>query len=67
MVRQPVLDLGLEMASRDVDGVDERTLLVFVGLAHVEYDGLAVSDPLGRCGGVDLGDLALRRCQQFAE
>ena len=38
------LDLRFEMASRDVDDVDEGALLVLVGLTHVEHNGAGRGD-----------------------
>jgi hypothetical protein len=66
LVGHPVLDLGLEVAARDVDRAGQRALLVLVGLAHVE-DQRPAGD-LGRGGrGVDFTDLGLGRSEEVTE
>ena len=66
LVEQAALDLGLEMAARDVHGAGERAFVVFVGLTHVEHGG-AIGDERGGALGVDFDDLGLGGRQQITE
>ena len=59
LVEQPDLDLRLEVTARDVNGVGQRALVVFVGLTNIEHD-CARGDLVGSRAGVDLADLGLR-------
>ncbi len=64
--RDPVLDVALELAARDVDRAGDRALFVLVGLTHVEERPPFGEESLGLAGG-DLGDRLLRLVQQVAE
>ena len=67
LVGDAVLDRTLERAPRDVHGAGDGSLLVLVGLAHVEHDGAGLPAQLVGRGGVDLSDLGLGGGEQLTE
>ena len=66
LVEDSRLHLRLEMTARNVDGAVQRTLVVLVGLAHVEHH-CPVGNLLLCARGVNLADLRFGGRQQVAE
>ena len=67
LVGDPAFDRGLEGAPGDVHGIGQCSLLVLVGLAHVEHDRVAGGDLLFGLGRLDLSNGRLGFGQHLPE